>query len=130
MRRGAGNAYTGAPVPSIRDHFDDFLMHGYLDHHPDDTGFKIESLGADQRANLVLLVESYFVAGYEYLHLWRFVRRNKSAWVRVSESPVRGEPNKLEAVERHWRIVFESLASSTHIAQNLAPWALGRVARS
>ena len=48
------------------DHFDDFLMHGYLDHHRDDAGFKIESLSADQRANLVLLVESYFAAGYEW----------------------------------------------------------------
>ena len=100
-------------------------MHGYLDHHADDTGFKIEFLSADQRANLVLLVESYFAAGYEWFTLWRFGRRNKSAWARVSEGPVPGEPNKLKLPSvAGGRIVFESLASSTHIAPNSAPWVL------
>jgi hypothetical protein len=48
------------------DHFDDFLMHGRLEHHPDDSGFTIDSLSADQYASLVLFVESYFAAGYEW----------------------------------------------------------------
>ena len=48
------------------DHFDDFLMHGCLAHHPDDPDFQIESMSTDQYAMLVLLVESYFAAGYEW----------------------------------------------------------------
>lgn len=58
---GIPNAYL-----TSAEHFDDFLMHGYLAHHPDDTDFKIESLSTDQYGKLVLLVESYFAAGYEW----------------------------------------------------------------
>ena len=48
------------------DHWDDLLMHGYLDHHDDPTGFTTEQLSDEQYAALLQLVESYFVNGYEY----------------------------------------------------------------
>ncbi len=47
-------------------HWDDFLMHGYLDHHIDASGFTMDQLSDDQYAALLQLVESYFVSGYEY----------------------------------------------------------------
>lgn len=49
------------------DHFDDFLQHGHLGYHADDTDFRIESIDTDRYAKLVLLVESYFAAGYEWV---------------------------------------------------------------
>jgi hypothetical protein len=58
---GIPNAYLASV-----DHFDDFLMHGYLAHHPDDTDFQLDSLSTDQYGKLVLLVESYFAIGYEW----------------------------------------------------------------
>ena len=48
------------------DHWDDFLMHGYLDHHEDPYGFRIDQLSAQQYGALLQLIESYFVSGYEY----------------------------------------------------------------
>lgn len=61
-------AASGIPISYLAsvDHFDDFLMHGCLAHHPSDTDFQIESMNTDQYAKLVLLVESYFAAGYEW----------------------------------------------------------------
>ena len=47
-------------------HWDDLLMHGYFDHHDDPAGFRIETLTQEQYAGFVGLVESYFLAGYEY----------------------------------------------------------------
>jgi hypothetical protein len=46
--------------------WDHLLMHGHLDHHVDPTAFKIQDLNAEQYAELVDLVESYFRTGYEY----------------------------------------------------------------
>jgi hypothetical protein len=48
------------------DHWDDLLLHGHFDHHADPSHFKIESLTDDQYTAFVDLVESYFLAGYEY----------------------------------------------------------------
>ena len=48
------------------DNWDDFLMHGYLDHHHDPTGFTVDQLSDEQYGALQQLVESYFVSGYEY----------------------------------------------------------------
>jgi hypothetical protein len=48
------------------DHWDDFLIHGYLDHHDDPTGFVVNQLNERQYRALVRLIESYFVAGYGY----------------------------------------------------------------
>jgi hypothetical protein len=47
-------------------HWDDLLMHGHFAHHEDPSRFSISSLSADQYTVLVDLVESYFLAGYEY----------------------------------------------------------------
>ncbi|MGH7586902.1 MAG: hypothetical protein ACREMH_11695 [Gemmatimonadales bacterium] len=41
-------------------------MHGRFRHHADPSGFTIDSLTDDQYTALVELVESYFLAGYEY----------------------------------------------------------------
>jgi hypothetical protein len=61
-------AATGIPTAYLAsiDHFDDFLMHGRLANHPDDADFRMEHMSKDQYAKLVLLVESYFAAGYEW----------------------------------------------------------------
>jgi hypothetical protein len=48
------------------DHFDDFLMHGYFDHHDDPTACTVDQLSDEQYSALLQLVESYFVTGYEY----------------------------------------------------------------
>ena len=59
---------SGIPTAYLAsiDHFDDFLMHGCLANYPDDTKFQIEHMSTDQYAELFLLVESYFAAGYEW----------------------------------------------------------------
>jgi hypothetical protein len=61
----AASGIPTACLASIRL-FDDFLKHGGGLHHLDDAGFRVESLSADQYAELVVLVESYFAAGYEW----------------------------------------------------------------
>ncbi len=59
---------AGLPEPVTRsiDHWDDFLMHGYLDHHEDPHGFSVDQLSEQQYGAVLQLVESYFVSGYEY----------------------------------------------------------------
>lgn len=47
-------------------HWDNFLMHGYLDHHGEMSEFTIDQLSEEQYGGLLQLVESYFVSGYEY----------------------------------------------------------------
>jgi hypothetical protein len=47
-------------------HWDDLLTHGHFAQHEDPSGFSIGSLSARQYSVLVDLVESYFLAGYEY----------------------------------------------------------------
>jgi hypothetical protein len=47
-------------------HWDDLLMRGRFAHHEDPTDFSVGSLSAGQYTVLVDLVESYFLAGYEY----------------------------------------------------------------
>ena len=46
--------------------WDDFLMHGYLDHHDEPSRFTVDQLSDAQYAALVQAVDSYFVNGYEY----------------------------------------------------------------
>src|SRR5438128_3741466 len=53
-------------IISSVDHWNDFLMHGYLDHHIDPGDFTIDKLSEQQYINLVKLVESYFASGYDY----------------------------------------------------------------
>ena len=59
---------AGLPESVIKsiDHWDDFLMHGYLDHHEDPSGFRVDQLSEQQYGALLQVVESYFVSGYEY----------------------------------------------------------------
>ena len=59
---------AGLPLLAIEsvEHWDDLLMHGHFDHHEDPSHFEIESLTDPQYTMLVDLVESYFLAGYEY----------------------------------------------------------------
>ena len=51
------------------NHWDDFLMHGYLDHHDDPTGFTVDELSEEQYTALLQFVDSYFASGYEYFTL-------------------------------------------------------------
>ena|SRR5688572_19212984 len=59
---------AGLPLLASRsvDHWDRLLMQGHFDHHEDPSHFQIESLTDDQYSVFVDLVESYFLAGYEY----------------------------------------------------------------
>ena len=81
------------------DHVDDFLAHVCLADHPDDTGFRIESMSAGQYARLVVLAESYFVAGYEWFP--PAALRQRCLASRLGP-PVRGEPpnNRLQRTVR------------------------------
>ena len=55
-------------LPSIyldnRNLFDDFLMHGYIDHHDDPIRFTDEQMTDEQISNLRLLIRKYFEAGF------------------------------------------------------------------
>lgn len=55
-----------AAVFSSIGRFDDFLCHGYLDHHVDPSEFRVDFLNPAQYNALVTLTESYFAAGYEW----------------------------------------------------------------
>jgi hypothetical protein len=48
------------------EHWDDLLRHGHLKYHPDPSHFAIGSLTDERYAVFVGLVESYFLAGYEF----------------------------------------------------------------
>jgi hypothetical protein len=62
-------AESGLPgwVTKSSDRFTDFLMHGYLDHHPDPARFNVDQLSDAEYGGLVRLTEAYFAAGYGYL---------------------------------------------------------------
>ena len=47
-------------------HWDDLLMHGRFSDSPDLSSFAIDSLSGERYRVFVALVESYFLAGYEY----------------------------------------------------------------
>ncbi len=59
---------AGLPQVEIEsiNHWDDFLMHGCLDHHDDATGFTVDQLSNIQNAALVQFVDSYFDSRHEY----------------------------------------------------------------
>ena len=48
------------------EHWDDFLMHGFLDHHEDPSRFSVDQLSERQYGSFLQLVERYFGSGYEY----------------------------------------------------------------
>jgi hypothetical protein len=58
-------ARAGVPSSLSESHalFDDLLMHGYLDHHPDPTRFSVDELNPEQRALLAEAVVRYLRAG-------------------------------------------------------------------
>jgi hypothetical protein len=57
---------SGVPISlyESRDLFDDLLMHGYIDHHPDPTHFFVGQLSADQRVALVKVMMRYLQSGF------------------------------------------------------------------
>ena len=56
----------GLPESVIETHeqFEDLLIHGYLDHHDDETGFHIKQLSATQRKQFIELLNDFFADGY------------------------------------------------------------------
>lgn len=54
-----------ARVCESKDHFDYFLMHGYLDHYERPYPFSVRDLDDSQRSALRELVVSYLVAGFD-----------------------------------------------------------------
>jgi hypothetical protein len=46
--------------------WDDFLIHGYIDHHRYPTDFSVDQLTDEQYTALLQFVDSYFAQGYEY----------------------------------------------------------------
>ena len=59
---------AGLPLLATQsvEHWDDLLLHGRFDHHADPSRFEIGRLTDNQYTVFVDLVESYFLAGYEY----------------------------------------------------------------
>ena len=57
---------SGVPISvyDSRELFDDLLMHGYIDHHPDPTHFSVGQLSAGQRKVLAEVVARYLQAGF------------------------------------------------------------------
>jgi hypothetical protein len=57
---------SGVPISiyESQDLFDDLLMHGYIDHHPDPSGFAVGQLSPEQREALTELVARYLRAGF------------------------------------------------------------------
>ena len=51
-------------VVETQERFEDFLMHGYLDHHNDPTKFSVNKLDSAKLEKLKELVDRYFEAGY------------------------------------------------------------------
>lgn len=45
--------------------WEDFLMHGYLDHHPDEPAFSIDELTTEQKALLKEIIARYLQAGFD-----------------------------------------------------------------
>ena len=44
--------------------FDDFLMHGWIDHHDDPIGFTDVDMTAEQKSKFKKLIWKYFEAGF------------------------------------------------------------------
>jgi hypothetical protein len=65
-----GERLRAAGLPMLASqsvgHWDDLLLHGRFHHHDDPSHFEIGTLPDSQYTAFVDLVESYFVAGYEY----------------------------------------------------------------
>ena len=59
---------TGLPeiILYTEQHWTDFLMHGYLDHHDDPTQFKVDEMSKKEYESLKELVRRYFEAGHSY----------------------------------------------------------------
>jgi len=53
-----------SPVVETQERFEDALMHGYLDHHEDNTNFSVDKLDSAKLEKLRELVDRYFEAGY------------------------------------------------------------------
>ena len=51
-------------VVETQERFEDFLIHGYLDHHNDPTKFSVDKLNSAKLEKLRELVDRYFEAGY------------------------------------------------------------------
>lgn len=41
-----------------REHWEDFLLHGYLDHHEDENNFKFEDLSTKSQTNLLNFLQN------------------------------------------------------------------------
>jgi len=57
---------SGIPhaIYSSRDLFDDWLMHGYIDHHEDPTHFFVGQLATEQMECLIEAAARYLRAGF------------------------------------------------------------------
>ena len=53
-----------SPVVETQERFEDLLMHGYLDHHEDNTNFSVDKLDSAKLEKFQALVDRYFDAGY------------------------------------------------------------------
>ena len=62
--------FAAAGLPALATlsvaHWDDLVTHGSFNYYDDPSRFTISGLIPEQYAAFVDLVESYFVAGYEY----------------------------------------------------------------
>ncbi len=58
---------TGVPcsIYESRELFDDLLMHGFLDHHPDPTRFAVVDLNSEQKSALAELIARFLRSGFD-----------------------------------------------------------------
>lgn len=58
---------TGLPLIYLesKELFDDFLMHGFIDHHDVDVEFTTDDMNDEQYKSFKILVWKYFEAGYK-----------------------------------------------------------------
>ncbi|HEV8581234.1 MAG TPA: hypothetical protein VGX68_19385 [Thermoanaerobaculia bacterium] len=63
-RESLDQAGIPGTIYEFRERFDDLLMHGCLDHHPDATRFTTDELDERQRALLIEIIVRYLRAGF------------------------------------------------------------------
>lgn len=91
----------GLSTPTIetQERFEDFLMHGYIDHHDDWSKSTVGKLDEEKYKLLKRLVEDYFEAGYFDPGLMAVSHEERIELAR--KYPKQFHPSFAEIIERH-----------------------------
>ncbi len=79
-------ARSGVPlrIHESMELWEDFLMHGFLDHHPDEPSFMLEELTPEQRELLKEIIVVYLQAGFDDPGLGLFSRQEREEIMRAA----------------------------------------------